>query len=404
MSTITMLLGLMVMAAPVEVERITTAVPFPRGLVLLDGQLHVLSRGRVRDVGGVDPKVEDRAGTIWVVDPGVSQPAGEPVSDAVAKNGRVLAEPTAPPFRLLDRSLPQAAMDRATDRPYCSLRYHAGTQSFYLCAFSGIDKPSGGGRNFSKNLSDALLRYDLRTQQWHEVERHDSEAGGNYPHHDPQHAKPPHGWLNGPDNCLPVGDWLYAVAKDNSLLVRYDLRPLIAEPDAGAPPSHWVLGDQIAVEGQGVQRFAGHSMLAQQGDWLYLGFRTSSEIVRFKLDEQGLPVQPIVAQVVARFDPYDPATRRSANLTDMAFDGQGRLYVISAQPARVYRFTPDAAQVYDARGGVERPWADVGELVGARGLKSENILVDDLGRVYVTIADTYGDSGAQSVVYRLRER
>ena len=35
-------------SAPFVVERITTKVPFPRGLRLVDGELYVLSRGRVR--------------------------------------------------------------------------------------------------------------------------------------------------------------------------------------------------------------------------------------------------------------------------------------------------------------------------------------------------------------------
>jgi hypothetical protein len=220
------------------VERITTRPPFPRGLQIVDGELYVLCRGRVREYGGVSATVEDEAGTLYVVDLSIAEPfaPGEP-SPAVRDNGRVVALPTAPPFKLWDRSASPPTRDRETDRPYCGLTYHPGTQSFYLCAFSGVDKPEGEGSTFSKNLTDAILRYDMRTEKWYEVERHDIEKGGLYPHHDPARSAPPHGWLNGPDNCLAVGDWLYAVSKDNSLLVRYDLRALAADPEAGAPQS-----------------------------------------------------------------------------------------------------------------------------------------------------------------------
>jgi hypothetical protein len=388
-------------AADFGVERVTTAVPFPRGLAMLDGQLYVLSRGRVREVGGVDGSVPDQAGTIWVVDPTIAQPAKDAVSPAVASNARVFAAPTEPPFRLFNAQADPPYRDRETDRPYCALRFDPATHSFYICAFSGIDMGPGGRRNFSKNLSDAVLRYDLRTQNWHEVERHDIVAGGNYPHHDPAHAPPPHGWLNGPDNVLVIGSWLYAVAKDNSLLVRYDLSRIRQDPQAPAPPSHWVLDHRIHIHGRGPQEYFGHSMLAHQDGWLYVGYRTSSQIVRIRLDEDHLPVQPIVGQLVAMFDPYDPRTRRSANLTDMDFDDQGRLYVISAHPSRVYRFTPRPTEVFDARGAGREPWLDLATHLRQPGLKSENILL--VGNdVYITAADTYGESDAISAIYRVR--
>jgi hypothetical protein len=388
------------------IERVSTKVPFPRGLEIVDGQLYVLSRGRVRESGGASGSIDDRAGTIYRIDLSIAQPIDEPLSDQVRENGEEFAAPTDPPFRLLRRELEPATRDRETDRPYCVLRFDAKTQSFYICAFSGIDKAERPGeRNFSKNLSDAVLRFDLRTRKWYEVERHHIEAGGIYPHHDVRSRPPPHGWLNGPDNCLVVGDWLYVVAKDNSKLVRYDLRAIQRDPEAGPPPSYFVLDENIFVKGLGMQRYLGHSMLAERNGWLYIGYRTTSEIVRIQLDRQGLPVQPIEAELLARFDPWDPAKRTSANLTDMAFDQQGRLYVVSAQPSRVYRFTPDPKRVFDARDGKQPPWADLSQLTGNRYMKSENVLVDQADRVYVTSGDAYGhDSGLGGVVYRITER
>jgi len=390
-------------AAPPVIERVSTAVPFPRGLAVLDGELAVLARGRVRGAGGVTAAIEDRAGTIFLMDPAVSEPLdADPVGDAVRTNARVLAEPTAPPFRLWDRAADPPHADRLTDRPYCTLRYHAATHSLYLCAFSGVDKPRAPGRrSFSKNLTDALLRYDLRTRTWHEVERPDPQAGGNYPHHDPAHAPPPHGWLSGPDNCLPLGRWLYAVAKDNSVLVRYDLAALEADPHAAAPPSRVVATDTFHVRGHGVTTLRGHSALAYHGGYLYLGFRTSSAIIRLPVNDR-FELEPAPAELVALFDPYDPATGQSADITDMGFDEQGRLYAVSAKPARVYRFTPDPRRVFDARAGRARPWADLAAATANPAMKSENLLPHN-GWVYVTSGDGYGyQAGAHGTVYRIR--
>jgi len=390
-------------AGPV-LERVTTIAPFPRGLVMLDGELYVLCRGRVRDAGGVTAEVNDQAGAIYAVNPSIAEPADSPeVSEAVRNNGRVVTLPIEPPFKLWNRNADPPESDRATDRPYCTLRYHEPTKSFYLCAFSGIDKaPKPDGSSFSKNLTDALFRYDLRTKKWYEVERHNIEAGGNYPHHDPKHRPPPHGWLNGPDNCLALGDWLYAVSKDNSRLVRYDLRAIAADPEAGPPPSECVMGEEVFVKGLGLQRFYGQSALAYRDGWLYVGYRTSSVILRFRLDKDHLPVRPIRAELLARFDPYDPQTKTSANLTDIGFDDRGRLYVISAMPGKLYRFTPDPKKAFDARDGRVAPWADLAALSGRAGLKSENVLCHG-DYVYVTTGDGYGyQQGADGTVYRLR--
>ncbi len=383
------------------VERVTTAVPFPRGLQMVDGDLVVLARGRVRGSGGVSAEVEDRAGTLFVVDPTVSQPADEPeVSPAVRNNARVLAEPTDPPFMLWDRTSNPPEADTRTDRPYCVLRYHAASRSLFICGFSGIDMPPRpGAASFSKNATDSVLRYDLRTGKWSELERH--QAGTwDYPHHDPATNDPPHGLLKGPDNLLVVGDWLYAVAKDNSALVRYDLRPYIDNPDAPPPAGEVVFGETLNVNGLGEQAYSGHSMLAERDGWLYVGYRTSSVIVRVRLTEDGQVQTPVEAQLVAEFTPFDPKTRETADLTDMDFDKQGRLYVVSAQPAAVYRFTPDPANVFDGRRDTgAAPWLPLAERLG-RDTKSENVLIHD-GHVYVTTGDGYAyQAKADGTVYR----
>ena len=60
--------------AVVQLERISTAVPWPRGLVFTDGKLFALARGRHRRAGGPDPAIEDMAGALFTVDPSISEP------------------------------------------------------------------------------------------------------------------------------------------------------------------------------------------------------------------------------------------------------------------------------------------------------------------------------------------
>lgn len=393
-------------AEPPVLERVSTVAPFPRGLAVVDGEMLVLCRGRVRGAGGVTAEIDDQAGTIYAIDPSIAEPARGVPGEAMRKNGRLVARPTAPPFRLWNRAAHPPQSDAETDRPYCTLRYHRPTHSLYLCAFSGIDMNASAEEPvaFSKNRTDAILRYDLRTGRWSEVDRHRRDAGARYPHHDPFTAPPPHGWLEGPDNCLPLGDWLYAVSKENSLLVRYDLRPLRDDPEAGPIPSYLILDHRVRLRGCGEQELLGHSMLAYHDGWLYIGLRTSSVIVRIPLDEVFLPRRPITAELVARFDPHDAVTHTSADLTDMAFDEGGRLHVISAQPARVYRFTPDPDRVFDARNRRAPPWADLAAMTGNPRMKSENVLCH-AGYVYVTAGDGYAyQDGADGTVYRISIR
>jgi outer membrane protein assembly factor BamB len=135
---------------------------------------------------------------------------------------------------------------------------------------------------------------------------------------------------------------------------------------------------------------------------MYLAYRTSSVIVRFRIDEHGEPVRPIRGQLLARFDPYDRETGRSADLTDMTIDDRGRLYVVSAKPARIYRFTPDPARIFDARDERTAPWADLARLTGNAAMKSENVLYHG-GWLYVTSGDGYDyQDGADGTVYRIR--
>lgn len=394
--------------SPAALTRVSSAVPFPRGLALKDSALYALSRGKVRDAGGTDNRIDDHAGTIYAVDPDAASPLDTDVSPEVDRNARPIAAPTDPPFRMLRSDLPDALADTRTDRPYCILRYDPATSSFYFCAFSGIDKPLSqyGGKNdrsyFRKNNSDAVFRFDTRTRRYHLLYRGPLA-------------------LSGPNNCLVVGDRLYVVAKENSTLWRFDISRFRDNPDAPPPPAEYVLGDTFDVDGLGKQRYFGHSMLAKDGEYLYLGFRTSSVIVRLRLEDVASlprydPRHPHIprAQLIARFDPFDPETGATADLTDMTYappaspGESGSLVVISAKPARLYRFHPSPDHVFDARSASPDgppPYADLSVLTANPKMKAEAVLVAPDGSIYVTSADRAPGSalekGLAGTIYRL---
>lgn len=360
-----------VSAVPPSVTPVTTAVPFPRGLVRDGDTLYVLSRGRVRDAGGTDVAVDDRAGSVWAVD----------LASGAAREAGVATDP---PFRLLDRSLPAALDDVRTDRPYCILRRDPATGVLYFCAFSGIDKPidayagAGDRQYFRKNRSDALFSFDPATGKYAEVFR-----------------GPP---LDGPNNCYVWGDTLLVANKEASSIVGIDLSTRKAVVLAGR---------EFDVEGLGRQTYLGHSMIAVRDGWVYLGFRTSSVILRVResdLRRAGGSGAPLRAQLLAVFDPFDRATGVTADLTDMAFDDAGDLYVVSAKPARLFRFRPDPRRVPDFRGG-KGAWADLFVIAGKPKMKIESLLVEGRGRVLVTSADAAPGQpkGWAGTVYRVRE-
>ncbi len=391
-------LAQVVIAQP-TVDRVTSKIPFPRGLALVDldrdgaDELYVLSRGRVRGSGGADGRIDDRAGTIWRVDPATGETT-------------VFAEPTSPPFKLLDRTLNRPRDDRQTDRPYCTLRWHEPTRSFYLCAFSGVDLPADGDAKaaetgyFSKNYTDAVLGYDVDDRRWFEVDRHDPQFDADFPGADSR------GWVKGPDNLVAIDDTLIVAAKDNNCLVAYDL--------AGNQPPRVVLGETVRLANRGgvARTVRGHSALGIRDDWLYVAFRTSGEVIRVPiLHEHGEDGRSLVhldvdaAELLAEFQPWNPATGASANITDLSIGPDGDVYVVSAMPARIYRFTPNPANIRDFTNG-RGAWFDLAAHTGNPRSKSENVLVAGDGTVYVTSGDAYANDqgpGLGGTIWRVRE-
>jgi hypothetical protein len=197
------------------------------------------------------------------------------------------------------------------------------------------------------------------------------------------------------------GRWLYVAAKDNSCVVRYDISALVGDPHASYAKSEVVLRASVSLSDGTTANLLGHSALAINDGYLYVAYRTSSLVVRYRMGADGKLAEPVVGELIAKFEAYDARTNRSANLTDIAFDRQQRLYVLSASPSRIWRIKPDPTRVLDATDRIHEPWLDLATLTGNPAMKSENILVDDAGRIYITAADAYdATASTHGAVYR----
>lgn len=402
-----------------QLERITTAVPWPRGVRYIDGKLYAVARGVHRSAGGPQADIEDHAGSIFVIDPDVSEPVvvGQPAGAAVRSNGEILAAPSAPPFRAWNRIMPATA-DTLTDRPYCMLAYDPASQNLFVCGYSGIDLPKAP--KFRKNATDSVHRFDLRSRAWGVVEAHDPSVvpiealqsdvdSRYYPHHDITQNPPPHGLVNGPCGAVVAGKFLYVGAKDNTALAQYDLSAIRDDPAAPPPPARFIFegsagNAEVSVKGGGRMTLNGTCALAVHDQHLYVAFRTTSQIIRFRLRDDGAIEQPLEAELIAQFSRYDPVKKGgSANIYDLAFDAEGRLYVSPGYDGAIYRFTPDPNRIFDAEKVDYEPYVDLEALVGAN--KSGNICFDDAGNLYICCGQkVLTDSKLRGVIYRVRPR
>lgn len=409
-------------AVATALERVTTAVPWGRGLTMIDGELVALSRGRHRGEGGPGQDLDDAAGTIWKIDVSVSEPVvpGQLAGDAVRRNATAWIKPTTPPFFPYDRAVAPED-DILMTRPYCSLTYDAASQNLFVCAYSGAELSTG----FRKHATDAVYRYDLRNRSWQIVEQHDhtrvpreelkAVIGNNYyPHHDPSTNPPPHGWTNGPDGCIVAGDFLYVPAKDNHLVVQYDLRAIRDNPDAPPPPSRPVLGAQVLLSypgGQKLMDVLGPSGVETDGKYLYVSYRTSSVVIRVPLADNGDVIRaedgPVAAELIAVFEPFDHKTRRSGNLYDITMSKHGELFVSMGTEGRVWRVKPDPQRPFYGNDQTDRPtsgppFLDMSKLVGKK-TGCNNVYASHDGWLYVSTRNNdVGEGNLHGTIYRAR--
>jgi len=394
-------------------ERITTAVPWPRGLIFVDGQLYSIARGRHRRAGGISASVQDHAGALFHIATSTAEAVvkGQAAGLAVQNNATLFAAPTAPPFKLWDGKTPPLE-DLTLDRPYCGLAYDSVSKNLVTCGYSGVDLPES---KFRKNASDSVLRYDLRNKRWFVVESHNETTvpvtelshvvpNQYYPHHDPLRSAPPHGWLNGPDGAVFIQGYLYVVAKDNHRLVQYDWRAIQADPTAPAPQSRVVFGELITL-GKQSRQVLGHSALAIHEGYLYVGFRTSSEVIRLPLKPDGDVIWPPTAELIAEFDPYSDK-ERGANIMDLAFNSRGELYVSTAGLGAVWKIgRPDPAHCFNGRqSGPHRPLVKLRELTDHPTANTGNIAFDAQDRLYICCGSKEAGAALNGVIYRFSEK
>ncbi len=379
-----------------KLQRVSTAVPWPRGVTFHRAKLFALARGCPRGAGGPHKFVFDDAGSIFSVRPDKWEWVSDDqeVSPPVRKNGRKFAEPDPAVFKLWSRAAKQPYNDIETDRPYATLAWDDRTRNFFICGFSGIDN-APNDRHFRKNGTDGILRYDTRSKSWHVVERHDATlipidrrrkpTTVDFPAtlYKPK-ARPPRGWLNGPDGLLVIGQYLYAVGKDNHVLVRYDLTDIGAQPDAKAPRSELVLrGKKMG----GVDGTDGPSALARLAEHLYVGFRSTGRIVRFQLEGDGL-AKPAKGELVADFG-------GSKQLIDLAGRGGEELFV-SLKQGEIWQIPVKRDSVFQPGG--RSPYFVI------EGASLSNIAVDNDGRLYVC-TNNHDDRSSRTggTIYRIVE-
>ncbi|MFT5288169.1 MAG: hypothetical protein ACI8QS_000298 [Planctomycetota bacterium] len=404
-------------------ERVSTGVPWPRGLAFVDDELIVLARGRHRNAGGVDHGIEDFTGSLFRVNLDLAEPVvvGELASIGVKQNARILTGPSPEVFNLPDTAK-NPFDDGLMDRPYCTLVYDEQSQNLIICGYSGVDLP---GRKFRKNATDSVHRFDMRLNQWFPVEMHDADSvpfdelgyvvsDEYYPHHDVSRNAAPHGWINGPDGCLVVGDFLYVAAKDNHRLVQYDWAEVIADGSTTYPESRPVLGARVRVSSpMGVKEMdvAGPSALTLRDGYMYVGYRTASVVLRFPLQENGDFVQPAdgglpVGELIAAFEPWDAERGRSANLIDLTFGPDGRLFASTASEGKIWCIgQPDPARPFYGNDQTDRqptapPALRLADLTG-KPSRTGNIQFDDEGRLYICSGNYDSDSTVLAgVIYR----
>ncbi len=384
--------------AVTSLERISTGTPWPRGICNFNGQIIVLGRGVHRNQGGPNQNNNDfGAGNLFEIDPTIAELVvpGQLASDEIKANFKIFATPISAIFDLW--SSKGFHPFTQTDRPYATLIFDQKSQNFYICGYSGIDLLELP--NFSKNAVDSVLRYDIRTKKWYQVEKHiDTGEGGqgdtldtsNYPHkHKPTDSPPPHGWLAGPECLCTYNDKLYVGTLDNNIVVAYDLTEIIRDPNSNAPLGKKVLDENSQISGRSAKT-KGPSALAVRNGYLYVGYRTSSVITKFKLNSQGIPT---TGELIADFS----AVSDKVDIIDMVFDKSGNLYVSTASLGGIWKIANNLSIPFIPTTPIPNA-IDLRKLTGNTKTKCSNIMIDDSNQLYICSNNHDSDISSPSIV------
>jgi hypothetical protein len=293
-----------------------------------------------------------------------------------------------------------------------------------VICFSGIDLSEQP--NFRKNATDAVHRYNMGTKKWYTFEQHDPGTvpvgelaktlpNEVYPHHNLTSNPPPHGLPNGACGGYVVGDYLYVTAKDNSALIQYDLAEVRKNPEAGPPQSRFIFNRSgpkddpfIQTKKHGNMYVEGTCGVTAHDGYMYVAFRTTSQIVRFPIDGKGDVVRPIVADYLAQFDPYDPtgAYGKPANIYDIRVNSKGELFVSANSRGTIWKIPTDGKAVFNAKKGTsEKPYINLREETDFASSTCGNFCFDPDGNLYICAGNKELKEGdICGVIYRVPPR
>ena len=119
------------------------------------------------------------------------------------------------------------------------------------------------------------------------------------------------------------------------------------------------------------------------------------------------PYGQVAADLIAVFEPWDPRTRRSGNLYDIAMSPGGELFVSMGTEGRVWRLTPDPEHPFYGNDQTDRPtsgppFLDMSTLVGKR-TGCNNIAAGDDGYLYISSRNNdTGEGAMHGTIYRVR--
>jgi hypothetical protein len=317
-----------------------------------------------------------------------------------------------------------ATNDTLTDQPYCKLMFDPPSRNWFVVCFSGIDLASDKP-TFRKNATDAVHRYNVGTKKWYVVEAHDATKvpadllgqfipNDTFPHHDPAKNKAPHGFPNGACGGAIAGKYLYITAKDNSALIQYDLDEIRKNPDAGPPKGRYVFHraspkDDVFLEfkGHGNTYVEGTCGALAHGGYLYVTFRTTSQLIRIPIDKDGDVVRPIVGEYLAQFDPYDNVLYGgSADIFDVAVNSKGEIFVSCNAQGTTWRVRPDPSKVMDCRkSSQEKPYVNLRKLTDHEKSTCGNMIFDPQDNLFICTGNKdVAEGKARGTIYRVAAR
>jgi hypothetical protein len=216
---------------------------------------------------------------------------------------------------------------------------------------------------------------------------------------------------NGACGAAIAGRYLYLCGKDNTSLVQYDLDEIRKNPDAGAANARYIWHraspkDDVFIQtrNHGNMYVEGTCGAIAHGGYLYVTFRTTSQLIRIPIDKNGDVVRPIVAEYLAQFDPYDNVLYGgSADIFDIAVNSKGEIFVSCNARGSAWRIRPDPSKVMDCtKNSKETPYVNLRKLTDHEKSTCGNMIFDPQDNLYICTGNKDVKEGkVRGAVYRV---